>query len=194
MEYLGTDFRVFHFGIAITFVPTLDLASRVLNLFLQKFLALWFTGWVLFSLYICSLGTKYAPRQNLSVSVLFNSLQISSKTIVLDCVIPHPGFPLGSRNLSQMFWGALSKWRECAVALKRSCVGSEISLLSFVNFVFTKWLRPTHASQKYAIWAQHSPNLPGAVRSLIKWHEWQLGSLCRSHKDPRCDAGFLQVP
>ena len=46
-------------------------------------------------------------------------------------------------------------------------MGTAISLLSLKTLVFTKWLRPTHTSQNYAIRAQNSPNLPWAVRSLI---------------------------
>ena len=46
-------------------------------------------------------------------------------------------------------------------------LGSAISLLSFEKFGFTKWLCLTHTSQKYAIRAQNSPNLPRVVRSLV---------------------------
>ena len=48
-------------------------------------------------------------------------------------------------------------------------VGPAIFLLSFV---FTKWLRLTHASKKYAIRAQNSPNLPRVVRSLVMSLKW----------------------
>ena len=62
-----------------------------------------------------------------------------------------------SRTLKSVFW---MRWEKSACLL-----ASAISLLSFENFVFIKWLFPTHASQKYAIWAQNSPNLPRVVRS-----------------------------
>ena len=35
----------------------------------------------------------------------------------------------------------------------------QISDVGLVNFVFTKWLRPTYAGQKYAIFALNSLNL-----------------------------------
>ena len=56
-------------------------------------------------------------------------------------------------------------------------LGSAISLLSFENFMFIKWLRPTHASQKIAIWAQNSPNLPSVVRSLSIAHSSYLSHI-----------------
>ena len=37
-----------------------------------------------------------------------------------------------------------------------------------VNFVFTKWLRPTYAGQKYAIFALNSLNLHRAPVSLVE--------------------------
>ena len=64
------------------------------------------------------------------------------------------------------------KLRPCFLSCEREhklalLLGSAYSLLSFEKFVFTKWLRLTHASQKYAIKAQNSPNLPRGVRSLF---------------------------
>ena len=69
---------------------------------------------------------------------------------------------------------------------RRPWLGSEISLLSFMDFVFIKWLRPTHASQKYAIWAQNSPNLPRVVRSFAMTVGGAVSS--RGTESPRsCD-------
>ena len=43
----------------------------------------------------------------------------------------------------------------------------QISDAGLVNFVFTKWLRPTYAGKKYATFALNSPNLPQAPVSLL---------------------------
>ena len=46
----------------------------------------------------------------------------------------------------------------------------QISDAGLVNFVFTKWLRPTYAGQKYAIFALNSLNLHRAPVPLIRTH------------------------
>ena len=43
----------------------------------------------------------------------------------------------------------------------------QISGAGLVNFVFTKWLRPTYTGQKYAILALNSLNLHQAPASLL---------------------------
>ena len=51
---------------------------------------------------------------------------------------------------------------------KRDCrVDLQISDAGLVNFVFTKWLRPTYGGQKYALFALNSLNLPTAPVSLV---------------------------
>ena len=46
-------------------------------------------------------------------------------------------------------------------------VDLQISDAGLVNFVFTKWLRPTYAGQKYAIFALNSLNLHRAPVPLV---------------------------
>ena len=46
-------------------------------------------------------------------------------------------------------------------------VDLQISDAGLVNFVFTKWLRPTYAGQKYAIFALNSLNLHQAPVPLV---------------------------
>ena len=46
-------------------------------------------------------------------------------------------------------------------------VDLQISGAGLVNFVFTKWLRPTYADKKYAIFARNSLNLHLAPVSLV---------------------------
>ena len=43
----------------------------------------------------------------------------------------------------------------------------QISDAGLVNFVFTKWLRPTYAGQKYALFALNSLNLHRAPVPLL---------------------------
>ena len=50
------------------------------------------------------------------------------------------------------------------------------------EFLFTNWLRPTHASQKNAICAQNSPNMSQTVRSLL---------MALSHSNPLLPASSV---
>ena len=58
----------------------------------------------------------------------------------------------------------------------------QISGAGLVNFVFTKWLRPTYAGQKYAIFALNSLNLHRAPVTLVQaTEENSLDALCFQH-------------